>query len=147
MAGNNPEPLPAPRDEESTKPVASENVAPGQLAGREDAWRYRYHLGRWWYFVEPKHWLYWDGNCWQDRDRKPRRSCPTAAYSALDWHVARWPRGLSAFLPRASRLDRRLLFQRGGYGSSDFGYGYGIPSYGPGTAYVNGEVSGPTFTK
>lgn len=139
------EALPAPDNPSAAEPIPAAEAAPSSMADREDAWRYKYHLGRWWYYVEPKHWLYWDGQCWQDaRPQTPKIMPDGSIYrpGLARRALAAWPQ-VPSYREHHGWIGG-FYSSGGGYGSSDFGYGYGIPSYGPGTPYVNGEISGPT---
>ncbi len=58
------EAVPAPRGE----------AAPAPAAKRDDqTWRYRWHDGRWWYWLPSERWVYWDGRGWIDYDRPAGR--------------------------------------------------------------------------
>ena len=39
---------------------------------RPDAWRYRWHENRWWYYGANNHWLYWTGQGAGSAFRTPR---------------------------------------------------------------------------
>ena len=39
-------------------------VTTPSLKERPDAWRYRWHENRWWYYGTNNHWLYWTGHHW-----------------------------------------------------------------------------------
>lgn len=41
-----------------------------------DAWRYRRHLGEWWYWGPDQQWLYWRAGQWQVYDRENYRPPP-----------------------------------------------------------------------
>jgi hypothetical protein len=41
-----------------------------------EGWRYRFHDGRWWYWLPTQQWVYWDGSKWNDVVAPP---APTAA--------------------------------------------------------------------
>lgn len=50
----------------------SSTVGPAQPAG--DAWRYKYHEGRWWYWMPSNSWAWYDGRQWIafEKDRRSR---------------------------------------------------------------------------
>jgi hypothetical protein len=139
-----PESLPTPDTGDDESPPAEE-VPATPIAEREEGWRYRYHLGRWWYYVERKHWLYWDGQCWQDARPQTPKVMPDGSVQRpglVRRALAAWPQ-VPSYREHHGWIGG-FYSSGGGYGSSDFGYGYGIPSYGPGAPYVNGELSGPS---
>jgi hypothetical protein len=136
VARASPEALPAPPDFRFEESSADETVtaqpAERPAAAADDSWRYRYHMQRWWYFVEPGHWLFWDGHCWQDAQPTLPKKMPDGSIQRVG--VAR--RALAAWPQVPSYREHHgwvggFYSSGGGYGSSDFGYGYGIPSYGP----------------
>lgn len=125
------EPLPSPREDVSSKEVVVEDV-PLPIEARVDGWRYRYHLGRWWYMVEPGHWMWWDGSCWQDA----RPDLPKQLPDGRVQRVGLTRRFLSAWPQVPSFHEHHgwvggFYSSGGGYGDSGFGYGYGVPNYGP----------------
>jgi hypothetical protein len=36
-------------------------------ASQDISWRYRWHDGRWWYWLPNRQWVWWDGSKWSDR--------------------------------------------------------------------------------
>jgi hypothetical protein len=145
-ASSTPELLPAPRDLEVVEPLPVEDVARSPITEREDACRYRYHLGRWWYYVEPKHWLFWDGQCWQDARPQTPKIRPDGSVQRVGLmrrSLAAWPQ-VPSYREHHGWIGG-FYSSGGGYGSSGFGYGYGIPSYGPGSPYVKRETPGSSW--
>ena len=46
-------------------------VAIAPRGGRpENAWRYRFHRGRWWYLTPSRRWSYFDGRRWRPYSRR-----------------------------------------------------------------------------
>lgn len=134
-----PESLPPPTDLHIEESPLGESVTPAPPESPpsppDDSWRYRYHMKRWWYFLEPGHWLFWDGHCWQDARPTLPKKMPDGSVQRVG--VVR--RALAAWPQVPSYREHHgwvggFYSSGGGYGSSDFGYGYGIPSYGPGQA-------------
>ena len=136
LAQSSPEQLPAPADLPADEVLAAERVpAQTAVATQDESWRYRYHLKRWWYYVKPGHWLFWDGRCWQDAQPTLPKQLPDGSVQRVG--VAR--RALAAWPQVPSYREHHgwvggFYSSGGGYGSSDFGYGYGVPSYGPGSS-------------
>lgn len=52
------------------------------VAAGDNLWRFKYHQGRWWYWMPDKQWVYWSTNRWL---RLPQR---TAAAQSVDVHAA-----------------------------------------------------------
>ena len=52
------------------------------VAASDNLWRFKYHQGRWWYWMPDKQWVYWSTNRWL---RLPQR---TAAAQSVDFHAA-----------------------------------------------------------
>jgi hypothetical protein len=52
--------------------IRSDSAAAGNsaYAGADlngpDGWRYRWHNGRWWYWLPESRWMYWDNDHWAD---------------------------------------------------------------------------------
>jgi hypothetical protein len=44
--------------------TATEATSRASLAGRPDAWRYKYHNSQWWYYHPNKTWSIWNGSAW-----------------------------------------------------------------------------------
>jgi hypothetical protein len=45
--------------------VAQQGTASGpQAAQQNDAWRYKYHEGQWWYWLPGERWVVWNGQSW-----------------------------------------------------------------------------------
>ena len=55
---------------------------PESVAASDNRWRFKYHQGRWWYWMPDKQWVYWSTNRWL---RLPQR---TAAVQSVDVHAA-----------------------------------------------------------
>jgi hypothetical protein len=117
----------APKQPELIPPGASvADRSPAASDSSGESFRYRYQDGRWWYYTRSHEWLVWNGSAWQ-------RAAPMSGGSA----------------PRSTPLGRQFVRSQpvpspnyrgwvggfyssgGGYGASDFGYGYGVPD-GPG---------------
>jgi hypothetical protein len=55
---------PADRDLSSGKPAAGTKREPSP-ASAGDAWRYRWHEGRWWYWLPSGQWAVWTDGQWR----------------------------------------------------------------------------------
>lgn len=92
--------------------------------------RYRWHEGRWWYQLTNRQWLVWTDDCWRSASAPPQAPKPnTSLRQSAGYHEP-------SNLPPALRSTNHgwvggFYSSGGGYGSADFGYGYGIRSYGP----------------
>jgi hypothetical protein len=87
---------------------------------------YRWHEGHWWYRLADGQWLIWTGDRWRLVSSSPSVS------SRRVWVESR----SYANVPPSVRPTNHgwvggFYSSGGGYGASDFGYGYGIPTYGP----------------
>ncbi len=56
-----------PGDKAAAEDEASASAAPAAAPGGKqgERWRYRYHQGRWWYWLPAERWVVWDGNEWE----------------------------------------------------------------------------------
>jgi hypothetical protein len=70
------EAVPAPRADEIPAPRnGPQNGGPqngGPQIGDDQSWRYRWHDGRWWYWMPSERWVYWDGGRWIGYDQASR---------------------------------------------------------------------------
>jgi hypothetical protein len=128
---------------QTPSPAATpEVIGAGRAAANDpttlpDGWRYRWHEGRWWYYLPNEQWVYWNGSAWTEV-----QAAPTSVPFAGSWNGS--PQGYAPYsiAPRPSIFGSRQSTNRGwvggfyssggGYGSPEFGYGYGVPTYGPG---------------
>jgi hypothetical protein len=45
--------------------VAQQGTASGPQASQQnDAWRFKYHAGQWWYWLPSERWVVWNGQSW-----------------------------------------------------------------------------------
>jgi hypothetical protein len=62
---------PAPAGEAVPAPRADEIPAPRKAD--DQTWRYRWHDGRWWYWMPSEHWVYWEEGRWNEAGRPTAR--------------------------------------------------------------------------
>lgn len=70
--------LPPPLPGDAGNPAAiapSDSVAP---APSGEKWRFKWHSGRWWYWLPSERWVYWHGDHWEDYLPPPPE--PTVVY-------------------------------------------------------------------
>ena len=104
----------------------------------------RWHQGRWWMQRPDRTWLWWDGESWQTYGavQQPQTTQqPTSFQPQLTqsrYLFSRPPRRFengwdypNGMNPSGGGWVGGFYSSGGGYGSSSFGYGYGVPSYGP----------------
>jgi len=53
---------------EEVVPAPRADEAPAPRAAGGDDWRYRWHEGRWWYWLPSERWVYWEDGRWVDYD-------------------------------------------------------------------------------
>lgn len=78
----------AARSGDSDGAVDDQAGAPADARSDErgERWRYRYHRGRWWYWMPDNSWVYWTGDGWRRYDptaiarRMPRRIYRSYSY-------------------------------------------------------------------
>ena len=72
--------------------VAAQRQAAGEQSGskaasaaavRDNQWRFKYHQGRWWYWMPDERWVYWSNNRWV-RIRQPSSAARTPIARAGD---------------------------------------------------------------
>ncbi len=56
---------------------------PNGAAATNELWRYRWHEGRWWYYLPNNQWVWWDGAEWSARISPPRQELDES-----DWEYA-----------------------------------------------------------
>lgn len=108
-------------------PVSTGDAADG---GKRAQFGYRWQNGHWWYHLASGQWLIWTGDRWRSVSTPTQTHPPISSRRA--WAESRG----YANLPPALRPTNHgwvggFYSSGGGYGASDFGYGYGIPTYGP----------------
>jgi hypothetical protein len=111
--------------------VAAKTVVPD--------WHYRWHEGRWWYWMPDSRWMVWTGATWVPYEKFS--SCPNTNYASqakpksssyVNYETA--TESGSAQPVSSGTFNSQPTYSVGP--SSDFaGYGW---SWGPGTAYRNG---------
>jgi hypothetical protein len=100
-----------------------------------DRSRYHWQQGRWWYDLPSGRQLVWDGKQWQYGEQSPAESSSRAPKPTQS-SAGRFARNLvGAWRGNLPRTERGWVggfySSGGGYGASDFGYGYGVPTYDP----------------
>ena len=104
----------------------------------------RWHQGRWWMQRRDHSWLWWDGESWKSFGAvEPSQTTQLQARFQPQPPLSRYlfsrpprrfdngwdyPNGMN---PSGGGWVGGFYSSGGGYGSSSFGYGYGVPSYGP----------------
>jgi hypothetical protein len=111
-------------------PPGDKQAVDSTETAQRDLSRYSRHDGQWWYQLANGRWLVWTGDRWRSTPTPPQSS--NSAPSRRQWAGYRSPDNLPPSLrPTNHGWVGGFYSSGGGYGSADFGYGYGIPSYGP----------------
>ena len=124
-----------------------ETVVTSAAGVGEDAWRYQWYGGRWWYWLPEDRWAYWDNGQWWSHGIVPSTStAPTAHLTGMmrsegndspsHEAVASSSAGVSA-----SNCPTTAAPVYGGYDNRS--YGSATPWGTPGTASRGGGVSVP----
>ena len=107
-------PPPAPGDAASEAPAIPRSDSAATPAPAGEKWRFKWHSGRWWYWLPSERWVYWHQDHWEDYLPPPpapvAESAPTVVY--------RYP-ATSYYYPS------RGYYGGGYYGSGHLGYGGG----------------------
>lgn len=109
----------------STSIVESSAAAP---AARSEVWRYKYHQGRWWYWLPSNSWAYWQNSQWvrYDADRYARTFAPGDSarryqfgYRGMEELAAdrHWPHGANGSDPTASSRPGAAALHASGAGA------------------------------
>ena len=129
MPDESVEKQPGERAPEILPPGTAHRVDSDRVDSGRDHSRYRWHEGHWWYRIASGQWLMWNGERWRSVSPSPQ-SPPSS--SRRQWAVYRAPSNLPPMLrPTNHGWVGGFYSSGGGYGTADFGYGYGIPTYGP----------------
>jgi hypothetical protein len=117
----------APKQPESIPPGASvADRLPAASDASGESSRYRYENGRWWYYTRSNEWLVWNGSAWEravpSSSGSGQRSTPQGRLFVRSQPIPS---------PGYRGWVGGFYSSGGGYGASDFGYGYGVPTYGP----------------
>jgi hypothetical protein len=90
-------------------PSGSESTAAAAPVAKSDAWRFKYHQGRWWYWLPSNSWVFYQNRQWirYDADRLPSRAGAEryqAGYRGIEesTHERPWPHGQNGSDPTAS---------------------------------------------
>jgi hypothetical protein len=143
--------------------IATGRLEAGQAAPAGTAkpdWHYRWHEGRWWYWIPENHkWMVWVGSLWIPYEQFASRPDMFGAGQPLRYSVGygsyEAPNEGGAFAPAyaapaySAPAYSAPMYSGGGYGTPYHGSGAGSGfsgygwSWGPGTAFQNGP--GPRF--
>src|SRR5262245_7193575 len=55
-----------PAAEGEAVPAPKADDIPAPRSAEDQTWRYRWHDGRWWYWLPSERWVYWDGSRWNE---------------------------------------------------------------------------------
>lgn len=59
--------LPLPGSASPPPAVVAPNPAPAAApASVGETWRFKWHAGRWWYWLPTERWVYWHGDHWEE---------------------------------------------------------------------------------
>jgi hypothetical protein len=114
----------------TAKPAEAVSPAASNVPSGPDAWRYRWHEGHWWFYDASNRWQVWDGAQWHvyltpptaPAWNQPYGNGYGSGYWSYGWVPGDWGQRRTNH-----GWDGGWYSSGGGYGSSDFGYGYGIP--------------------
>ena len=101
-------------------------------------WHYRWHEGRWWYWMPQNQWMVWTGSTWVPSEQFSK--CPmiysVGQVSSQPIAERNAENGGESITPEpAYSGGGQSTYYSGGSGSNYAGYGW---NWGPGTAYRNG---------
>lgn len=141
-------PAATPADQTAPMPNAITNDAEQQptanRAADDKSWRYRWHNGRWWYWMPNRSWVIWDGNQWLNQadfnaQYQARYTGPRfRGYSQPYYNDGRYSTGYRGNYQPYYNGYRGNYYGPGYNNNNYYGPGYGNQSgYGPGNRYYS----------